>query len=1831
MNRTFKKALSALLVSSMIASGGVAQLTSALPSFADEKKIPDKVLFETSFEKEDGKNLLDSTLDGNHLQGVIQGKPATGGGEGLAVDYDSVSGSEDYQGSECKFNLFDGKTGTKFLTNGSPAVVIFALEESAVVRSYSICSANDVPGRDPSAFTLYGSADGKSWVQLDKRSSVSFPGRMQSMTFGFENTVSYKWYKFEVNKNAGESLTQFSGLDLFGESYDDGGAGIVDGDVTVGQVESFDGTKDLNDSEVKANLFDGATGTKWIADGGQDVWVSVKLTAPLAVNCYEITVCNDHHKRDPQSWKLYGSTDGENWVLLDSKEGQTFEKFFQTNSYQIDNETAYQYYKLGDICHVSPDNLGFVITHISEFVLKNVPEGVDVGGDEEEEAPAIPVIPESVQGFGEPYAGEGFENLIDGDIATKLCSKYNGSLWVSVQLQTPTAATAYKLATYAEDVAARDPKDFNLYGSLDGVTWVLLDARTDVKMPGRGQYYTFNFDNTVAYGYYKLELTANNGVDPFGLDVFQLAEWELGFKSADAEEEEPKEENEKVEIDRSTVTGTEDLGGGESKANLFDGSFETKMVARGKTFTVSFALKQAAVIKGYAITSANDHLTRSPKSWILYGSTDGTTYTKIDAQTGILFEQVFEEKIFGIANDKEYLYYKLEVTENDGNEYTQFSELALFTKIDESFLPEQIPGMVTEQTFGPISTECNAPGAWSGFKCLGVYGEQTATDKTYARNVIYKDLSIPVTENTRLSYVIFPGLYNIHAYDYEYTSCRVVIDLKFTDGTYLSELGAKDQYGALMTPQGQVDGEALYTAQWNYVESCIGEVAKGKTIEKICVYFDMENAKDASKFITFFDDLKIEDKEEVTYEHLSDYINILRGTNNDIAFSRGMCTPGVTMPGGFNFLTPVNNPQAATLPYTYQINRGSQPLDSITITHAPNFWIGSYGSFQFMANTSVDTSAGTTGVTSTQISSQNRGAAYAHADEKASAHLYSVKLAEGSAASGVQIEVTPTLHGAYVRFTFPKNAENVNVIFDSMWGSGGLTLNKDKKTFDVKTSHGVNMFVHGEFDTEYASAKATGGAKGIVSFPEGTTVVTMKLATSFISKNQSIKNMEQEIASTDTFDTIFAKAQKEWDDLCGKFEIEGASYHELVSFYSSLYRMYAFPSLYSENEGTNESPSWVYSSPYTGRKTKGLLYTNNGFWDTYRTAWPGYSLFTAERAGDYVDGMVQHYKESGWVPRWLGPGPVNCMVGTSSDVIFADAYIKGIEFDHKAAFESMIRSASSVSTSMAAAGRKLNNTAPYKGYIANDNPVTGEGVGEGFSSSIEGYINDYGIYKMAKAMGLEAEAEYYLNRCKNYVLLFNDKAKFFMGKSSAGVWSSVNFNPAAWGGDHGDFTESVGWVNAFPAVFDGQGMVNLYGSPEELAKKLDKLFDDSYEGMKNVVEFYSVHHEVSEFKEVKMGQYMHNNQPSHHVIYTYAFSSTPYKVQEYVREVLRHVYVGSEIGQGYPGDEDNGEMSAWYVFNALGFYPYSVASGEYMIGSPLFDKVTVHLDNGKDIVIVANNNSDENVYIQSAKVNGESYNKMFLTHEQLTSGCTIEFEMGSKPSTWGSAADSKPTSLTAVGEKTKPGLSDISKGCKVNGIDSVVPLFDDNSLTSTTIKDGATVRFDSGSSKVSLITLTSGDKTKAPTSMTLKVSNDGKEWVTLLKEQKIEWAFDNFIQPIAIDKALRGSYRYYEVTLNGGTELAEIEFLGEKISDQVDPLPNPDDPTPTPSNPDDPSAGDPSSDPSASTSTPQTSEPQGGEDEGGNGATVGIIIAVVVVAVLAAGAIVFVVLKKKKA
>ncbi|MGM9681919.1 MAG: GH92 family glycosyl hydrolase [Eubacteriales bacterium] len=1222
-----------------------------------------------------------------------------------------------------------------------------------------------------------------------------------------------------------------------------------------------------------------------------------------------------------------------------------------------------------------------------------------------------------------------------------------------------------------------------------------------------------------------------------------------------------------------SIAGSSDYKDAESKKMLFDKSLSTKFLTEKNPSAndpvwVSFSLVSPQVVGIYAITSANDEDGRDPKAWTLYGSADGKNYVELDSRSGQKFTGRGQLVVYEIENNTAaYQYYKLEITQNNGAGMTQLADLRLGTGIPSGAEDTQDSPMTTVVGSGPNSS-WNKSGAFDGSRALAVYGKQTQKTDTYARNLLYSGLNIPVTAHTNLSYVHFPALSDGSTYDYEYTSMHLALDVKFTDGSYLSELSAVDQNGFGMDPVSKGESDALFTMQWNYIETCLGDVAEGKTIDSLYVYFRMDESTTAAKFMAYFDDIVIEDKTPVTYEHLSDYIVTTRGTNCTTSFSRGLTTPFCAMPNGFNFYTPVTE-VGSNQPYHYQNNT----IYQFSVSHVPSTWVGDYGTWQFMANTSVDPE----NMTDSSISSSNVGATFDHDNEVAKAHYYSVTFDEGSKASGVRVEMTPTVHGVYVRFTFPEGSDNVNVIFDCVRASGSVAVKADG-SFTAVSKHtergSGNLQVCGTFDqTPLSVHKSSNGKTAMVTFPEGTTEVTMKFATSFLSQNQASHNLELEIPDGETFDTVFAKAQQAWDDICGIIEIEGASYTQMTTFYSCMYRLYSYPNLYSENKGTNEEPEWVYASPYhNGKETAGKLYVNNGFWDTYRTAWAAYALLTPTLDGELLNGLLTHYEDNGWIPRWVAPGGTSSMLGTSSDIIFADAYVKGIEFDIETAFESMLRNASTVSTNTANGGREENNTAPFVGYVSN-------AVGSGFSWSMEDYISDYCIGVMAEMLGKTDEAEYYYNRARFYTILYNENVGFFMGMNSAGNWTyGSDYSPSWW---WGDYTETNGWTMTFAPVFDGNGLATLFGGKEALAKKLDSYFDNSITAMKQV-QSGSIH-EMVEAREVRLGQYGHSNQPAHAIPYLYAYADQPYKTQALVRDILDRLYVGSEIGQGYCGDEDNGEMSGWYILSSLGIYPQNMGSGQYIIGAPLFDKATVHLENGKDLVIIAENNSSENVYIQSATLNGEAFNSCYIDHSTLLEGGTLSFVMGNQPSTFG--VDSDPKSLTAEGKSPAP-ITDliIPTGRSKTSIQDAAfdpakaavycqditnyrNLFDNDSTSTAKMAAGGTVVWSSKSgTSLSMITLTCGVKRagSAPKAFTLEASNDGVNWKTLIEKTDLVYNWDNYIMPFAIPDDAAGVYLYYRLTFPSGGTLGEIELLGESAADAeltpIEPSADPDTP-----------------------------------------------------------------------
>ncbi len=1018
------------------------------------------------------------------------------------------------------------------------------------------------------------------------------------------------------------------------------------------------------------------------------------------------------------------------------------------------------------------------------------------------------------------------------------------------------------------------------------------------------------------------------------------------------------------------------------------------------------------------------------------------------------------------------------------------------------------------------------------------------------------DTDLRVSDGTVLSWLVFP---RSNKDDLTNPANYASVDLVFDDGSRLSATGAHDQHGVPATAKGQGEGRVLYPDQWNYVSVDLGAVAKGRRVRAIELAVDAPAGK---TFEGYLDDVRIGKVKPIDSTHPTDYVDTRRGSNANANFSRGNNFPAVAMPHGFNFWTPTTNAGSNWI-YQYQERNGADNrprIEAFSLSHEPSPWMGERQTFQVMP---ADAETG-----APPLKRETRALAFSHDAEVAHPDYYRVRFD-----NGITTEITPTDHAAMFRFTFA--GKRSQLVFDNLDGHAAVTLDPEHRAIhgwsDVKSrlsTGATRLFFYAEFDRPISeSGRLTGegrdDASAWVGFDtaKGGGAVTMRIATSLIGVEQAKANLAQEIAPNDDFDSVHARARDAWDKRLGIVSVEGATPDERTILYSNLYRLFLYPNQAYENTGSKEHPVYRYASPFSApagentpthtgaRIVDGKPYVNNGFWDTYRTAWPAYVLLTPTEAGRMIDGFVQQYRDGGWIARWSSPGYADLMVGTSSDVAFADAWLKGVRnFDVASFYQSAIRNASTVSD-VKGAGRKGIERSLFNGY-------TDDTVSEGLSWSMDGYINDFAIGNLAAELakaapggdayrGYADDALWYRSRALGYANLFDPAVGFFVARDPAGKWrwDAKDFNPTRWGGD---YTETDAWNMAFHAPQDGAGLAALYGGREALGAKLDQFF--ATPGTFDVGDYGDVIHEMLEARDVRMGQYGHSNQPSHHIIWMYDQAGQPWKAQDKLRDAVSRLYVGSEIGQGYPGDEDNGEMSAWWLFAAAGFYPLRMGSPDYVIGAPHFPRMTITLENGARIDIRAPGVSDVNRYVQSLKVNGQPWDSLSLPHALLAKGATLTFEMGPEPSRWGTGAAALPPSLSAEGQKPAP-LHDVLRSDEVSidgvGKGSPKAAIDNDSGTELVLRAGAVLRDRLPSpAVVSLYTITSPAKAaEAPSGWKLEGSADGKQW-TVLDERKNE-TFPWNRQTRAFAVADPQAFRQYRLTFAGSAtaKVAEVELL----------------------------------------------------------------------------------------
>lgn len=716
---------------------------------------------------------------------------------------------------------------------------------------------------------------------------------------------------------------------------------------------------------------------------------------------------------------------------------------------------------------------------------------------------------------------------------------------------------------------------------------------------------------------------------------------------------------------------------------------------------------------------------------------------------------------------------------------------------------------------------------------------------------------------------------------------------------------------------------------------------------------------------------------------LTKWVNPLIGTDSEYKLSNGNTYPAIALPWGMNFWTPNTGKMGDGWQYSYDAYK----IRGFKQTHQPSPWINDYGTFSIMPVSG-----------NLKYDSDERASWFSHKREIVQPHYYKVYLGDYD----IWVELTPTERAASFRIAYPADKESYLVLDAFNEGSYVKIIPGEKKIigYSRNNSGGVpenfhNYFVL-EFDSEFEEA-STWDKDGITKniFEKegehvGTAIkfkgllkktVNIKIASSFISYEQAELNLKREIGNKN-FDEVKSIAKEVWNKELNRIKIEGGTEADGINFYTALYRLLLFPRKFFEYNSANEV---VHYSPYNGKVLPGYMFTDNGFWDTFRAVFPFLTVMYGDLNSQIMQGLVNTYKESGWLPEWASPGHRDCMIGSNSASLIADSYLKGIRgYDIETLYEAILKNSENEGplSSIGRKGVKYYNSLGYIPYNV--------GINENTARTLEYSYDDFTIYKLAKALNRpEEEINKFAKRAFNYKNVFDPSTNFMRGKNEDGNWQSP-FVPEKWGDA---FTEGSSWHYTWSVFHDPQGLIELMGGKENFTRKLDSVFttpptfDYSYYGQQI--------HEITEMVIAGMGQYAHGNQPIQHGIYLYNYAGQPWKAQQKVREVMNVLYTPTP--DGLCGDEDNGQTSAWFVFSAIGFYPVCPGTDQYVLGSPLFNKIILSLENGKKFVIDAKNNNSKNVYIKDAKLNEKKYSKNYITHGEIMNGGKLIFKMSDTP------------------------------------------------------------------------------------------------------------------------------------------------------------------------------------------------------------------------------------------
>lgn len=734
-----------------------------------------------------------------------------------------------------------------------------------------------------------------------------------------------------------------------------------------------------------------------------------------------------------------------------------------------------------------------------------------------------------------------------------------------------------------------------------------------------------------------------------------------------------------------------------------------------------------------------------------------------------------------------------------------------------------------------------------------------------------------------------------------------------------------------------------------------------------------------------------------------DYINPLMGTASSHDLSNGNTYPAIGVPWGMNLWTPQTGKMGDGWAYTYDASK----IVGFKETHQPSPWMNDYGQFVIMPE-----------VGQPRFREVDRASWFSHKAETAKPYYYSVYLADHD----VTTEIAPTERAASFRFTYP-STDSAWIVIDAVDGGSFVRILPEEHKiigYSTRNKQGVPdnfknyfvIYIDQPFTATYTwqdkalvsdQLEATANHAGaIIGFKTSRgQQVHLRVASSFISWEQAEINLQREIGK-DNFETTKEKAEAAWNREVSKVKVEGGTTDQLRTFYSCLYRTLQFPQKHYEIDAKGKI---VHYSPYNGQVMPGYLFAGTGFWDTFRALYPLLNLLYPSINKEMQEGLVNDYKEGGWLPEWSSPGYRNIMVGNNSASVVADAYIKGLRgYSIDTLYQALLKGANNAGP-LTAVGRAGAESYKKLGYVPYDS------IRESAARTLEYAYDDFTIAQLGRALNRpKSEINFYLSRSMNYRNLFDSTTLLMRGRNADGSFQTP-FNPFKWGDA---FTEGNAWHYTWSVFHDIQGLINLMGGRGQFVKMLDSVFvmppvfDESY--------YKKIIHEIREMQVMNMGQYAHGNQPIQHMPYLYCYAGTPWKTQYHVRDIMNRLY--RPTPDGYCGDEDNGQTSAWYVFSALGFYPVCPATNQYVLGTPLFRKTILTLENGKKVTIEAPLNSPANLYVKRLLVNGKVYSKNFITQEQLVSGASLRFDMAGKPDlVRGTGATDVPFSLSTPSKK----------------------------------------------------------------------------------------------------------------------------------------------------------------------------------------------------------------------